>query len=103
MVRFQVLSGNRIQAADILLTNRLLRTPQGSARQQKSRRIQGGLQGVRRRHSLLTSESIASQTTQMRPPEIQGQDRMRSDRPRLDSVPPETAIARPRTRCRIEL
>jgi hypothetical protein len=39
-VRFRVLSGNRIQAANILLTTRLQRTPQGSARQQKSRRIQ---------------------------------------------------------------
>ena len=63
---FRVLSGNRIQEADILLTNRLLRRPQESARRQKSRRIQRGLRGVRRRHSCLPSESMASQKPHQR-------------------------------------
>src|SRR5262245_53842644 len=78
-------------AVEALLTNHLLRTPRGSARQTRDRRLQPGFQGVRRRYSCLRFESRASQTTPVRPPEIQGQDPMRSDRPRLDSVPPETA------------
>lgn len=83
------------------LTNRLLRTPQGSALPQKSHEIPRGFQEDLQRHSGLTFESTASQTTPVRPPEIQGKDQTRSDRPRLDSVPPEMAIAPPRTRCRI--
>ena len=82
-------------------TSRPRRPPQRLAPQKRGR-LRLGFQGDERRHSCLRCESRASQTTPMRPQEMQGQDPMRSDRPRLDSVPPETATARPRARCRIE-